>query len=1404
MANVKVAVRVRPPNAREAADGGRLAVQVEEKFVRIQNVKLDGRTEHTVDSREKLLEFCFDYCYWSVHPEDPHYASQEEVFQDLGESVLAGAHEGYNVCLFAYGQTGSGKTYTMMGTPDSIGLTPRICQGLFWSDDALPDGQNSSRVEISFLEIYNERVRDLLRVGEQKKRASLRVREHPEKGPYVQDLSQHVVSDSKQAMVLLEEGIANRITAATHNHDASSRSHAIFTIQYTQAILENNRPSETVSKINLVDLAGSERADHNYCRDRLTEGSNINKSLVTLGIVISALAQNSQMSSSCHSINSMASEGDKSTAGSHSSSLSRGGGGGRRHYFIPYRDSVLTWLLKDSLGGNSKTIMIATVSPSASSYNETLSTLRYAAHARNIVNKPRVNEDANVRLIRELREEIDRLKSMLLTYEMRNHSPSLSDERDGALSDIVLQNELKVEQLMKDWSESWIDQNYLLQQYKVDINSMQPHLISLDRDGLCTGIVVYNLPEGITRIGPRGRAEEPHIVLQGGASCEIENHEGVVTLRPLPDAVCLLNEREINEPCRLAQGAVITLGGVHKFLLNHPTEAALHQEQTRAVKSNMPCTFIDLCIKGGAHCGEKTMLQGEAPHCTSLNDQTAARQRVEKQQRYVESLLQDMHCEQRKAEKELEREQALLQQQHSELQTWIDQEKERLLMVERRATQELGVQTDLVSPQVLDQLSSFVSADQNSPTGIFPSQLDRERKKVVNQELIKHHALCRAASRIHRSRLQFQLKRIANKRCMLEAKRELQSLEKALPSGLEGLDSADFGSKCPGDSFASRRHSFTSDLRSRRHCSVSRHAVKRNQHATSATSICSRTWVSDDCLPRERTQSCSGSLFSGQSCQDEKRLCAKDETPLPFPKCPERKPLLPNRDLTFKNWSNVVTSRSPVSSATQKTGQENFLSTTKEERVCHTASTGSVATACDASAVSSGQGTTEELHGLVTPKKIFSKGFRQPSFSNEERGPKALRRVMKKMHWRQQRGLSLDRKRPGSKRGVNSAVSCDDLDQTCLLQGFSQRRCHSADALMSQTKRWVETQPELTGWVEEEKEVKWDEERSDCDSLFSLDSLSSAYAAVLADQLKSKEDAWGCGAESEDSNMSKDSLTVVSRQKCTSMKKLSKALHPLLVQESPRVSPREKGDHGASAALDLRTRNSDSGTVRTPEKKSETQSSIFSNIYIHPLNVDRETLHDPAVGPQMSLSDSLGQLKHRDVAFSSKVFTSVPATALALNNKSSAQVHCSDKAKGPSTTLGESLLETDNHSSTGEAKFPVVRYESPHERPTIVRNPSQSPEEEIGKLPVETSICSAAHSCTNSSELIYDSGCCMKLPTDDHNPDDSAEDVDQYELPDDISLSRDETLDETLPPGIVDSGSIEERQQALMGNALIL
>ncbi|XP_039992589.1 stAR-related lipid transfer protein 9 isoform X2 [Xiphias gladius] len=1178
MANVKVAIRVRPLNAREGADGGKLAVQVEDKFVRIQNGKLDGRADGAVDSREKLLEFCFDYSYWSVDPADPHYASQEEVFQDLGVLVLSGASEGYNVCLFAYGQTGSGKTYTMMGTPDSIGLTPRICQGLFRSEDTFPDGQNSSRVEISFLEIYNERVRDLLRGGEQKKRASLRVREHPEKGPYVQDLSQHVVSDYKQAMDLLEEGIANRVTAATHNHDASSRSHAIFTIQYTQAILENNLPSETVSKINLVDLAGSERADARYCRDRLTEGSNINKSLVTLGIVISALAQNSQMSSSCQSINSMASEGDGSVVGSHSSSLSGGGGGGRRHCFIPYRDSVLTWLLKDSLGGNSKTIMIATVSPSANSYNETLSTLRYAAHARNIVNKPRVNEDASVRLIRELREEIDRLKSMLLSFEMqRNPSPSLSDERDGNLSDIVLQNELKVEQLTKDWSESWRDKKELLEQYSVDINrdqagflvsSLQPHLVTLDRDVLSTGVVFYHLREGVTHIGPRDHLEEPQIVLQGSASCEIENRGGVVTLRPLPGCSCLLNDREVTEPCRLAQGMVITLGGVHKFRFNHPAEAAVLRERRRASEGGMTCTYIDLSPLTPDHSVEEVKLQGQLGTCLSPSEEPTARQRVEEQQRYVESLRQEIQAAQRRAERELEREQAHLRQQHTEIQQWILQEKKRLTTAEQRVTQESGVQTDVIPASLLEQMTSQGHKDQEDLIVDCPCQVVRARKKAVEEELLKHHALCRAESRIRRKRLHYQLERIARKRHLLEAKRELQQLEKALPPGPDSPESPELGSpsKLRGRSFVSRRHSFSADLLSRlypQHTPIFRHFLKRNRYteltsnsSTMSDSIGSRKWVSDECLPRERTQSCSRTTFSGQSQSCQSRISSSEnirqasrEEPQ-APPCrerPERKPLLPNRDLSFKNRSDqnpTVILKSPIGTTVQPVSKENTQVSTTDKSSSEIVSCMTVRTP-----------SHEANNGVETIRKSFScsvgprlkialsKVFRKPpSGSNGGRGPKPLGRIASKFLWRQKRDRSLkDTNMNQRKCAIKTAVSCEELDQRTIFEDIRQRRWHSTEALMKKTSRWVDRQQGLVGCEEEQEER--DEGTSDCESLLSLDSLSSAYAIALAEQLRHEEAAQS-EAESEDSQMSKDSLTVESSGKYSTMERLSQTVVP--------------------------------------------------------------------------------------------------------------------------------------------------------------------------------------------------------------------------------------------------------------------
>ncbi|XP_075138934.1 stAR-related lipid transfer protein 9 [Leptodactylus fuscus] len=789
MANVRVALRVRPLSKRENAEEARIIVNVDGKITRIRNIKLDYKPENCVDTRERLLEFGFDYCYWSVDPEDPKYASQEVVFQDLGTTVLSEAIKGYNVCLFAYGQTGSGKTYTMMGTPASIGLTPRICEGLFNYSDGSPGTPSSSRVEVSFLEIYNERVRDLLHQSEQKKPYTLRVREHPEKGPYVQGLSQHVVTDYEQVVALLEQGMENRITAATHVHDASSRSHAIFTIHYTQAMLEDNLPSEIASKINLVDLAGSERASPNYCKDRLTEGSNINRSLVTLGIVISALAQNSQMTSSSQSINSILSDGDSGIPGSPSGSSATGS---KRQPFVPYRDSILTWLLKDSLGGNSKTIMVATISPASSSYNETISTLRYASNAKNIINKPRVNEDANVKLIRELREEINRLKAMLRNFEMRTISPAFSEDRDGNLTELVLQSELKIEQLTKDWSDKWTDKASLMEQYNVDIkegkarvtiDSGLPHLIAMDDDILSTGVVIYYLREGTTIIG----SGDHDIVLQGEnieqEHCIIENKSGVVELRPSLGAHCTANGQEVKDACRLSQGAVIVLGKSHRFRFNHPAEAAV----LRQMRSDSQASFVSDCsldwldLSGDFSSSSKgnslilNTSDAEPPseeHQQGLRELDATyRKQIEKQQQYVEDLKSQIQTAQVKGEKELDQEQSLINQQIQEYQQWLIKEKERVntLCQQKRES----------SSQTEPKTYVEVEVQNCVQTDIQPSLEEQEGKKLVQLELLRKCSLRRAERNIRRKRVKLQLERIVKKQKLLEAKRTLQQLQAA-------------------------------------------------------------------------------------------------------------------------------------------------------------------------------------------------------------------------------------------------------------------------------------------------------------------------------------------------------------------------------------------------------------------------------------------------------------------------------------------------------------------------------------------------------------------------------------------------------------------------------------------------
>ncbi|KAG5979398.1 hypothetical protein E4U55_005206 [Claviceps digitariae] len=370
--NVKVVVRVRAFLPREIEKKTRCLVQMDPvtQLTTLRAPDQDAAVNSPMPKSRKIFEdkkFTFDNSFWSHNTKDAHYAHQEEVYNSLGEEFLDHNFEGYHTCIFAYGQTGSGKSYTMMGTPDQPGLIPRTCEDLFERIDAA-HSENSNvayNVRVSYFEVYNEHVRDLLvPVVPNAPPNYLKIRESPTEGPYVKDLTEVPVRNIDEILRWMKNGDQSRTTASTKMNDTSSRSHAVFTIMLKQIHhdMDTDETTERSSRIRLVDLAGSERAKSTEATGaRLREGSNINKSLTTLGRVIAALADPKALRS------------------------------GKRKDVVPYRDSILTWLLKDSLGGNSKTAMIACIAPS--DYDETLSTLRYADQAKRIRTRAVVNQD---------------------------------------------------------------------------------------------------------------------------------------------------------------------------------------------------------------------------------------------------------------------------------------------------------------------------------------------------------------------------------------------------------------------------------------------------------------------------------------------------------------------------------------------------------------------------------------------------------------------------------------------------------------------------------------------------------------------------------------------------------------------------------------------------------------------------------------------------------------------------------------------------------------------------------------------------------------------------------------------------------------------------------------------------
>nr|XP_034493089.1 kinesin-like protein KIF1A isoform X7 [Marmota flaviventris] len=648
-ASVKVAVRVRPFNSREMSRDSKCIIQMSGSTTTIVNPK---------QPKETPKSFSFDYSYWShTSPEDINYASQKQVYRDIGEEMLQHAFEGYNVCIFAYGQTGAGKSYTMMGKQekDQQGIIPQLCEDLFSRINDTSNDNMSYSVEVSYMEIYCERVRDLLNP---KNKGNLRVREHPLMGPYVEDLSKLAVTSYNDIQDLMDSGNKARTVAATNMNETSSRSHAVFNIIFTQKRhdAETDITTEKVSKISLVDLAGSERADSTGAKGtRLKEGANINKSLTTLGKVISALAE----------MDSGPNKNKKK----------------KKTDFIPYRDSVLTWLLRENLGGNSRTAMVAALSPADINYDETLSTLRYADRAKQIRCNAIINEDPNNKLIRELKDEVTRLRDLLyaqglgditdtntvpggpkyvsdlennnrgraelsqapdnlstVTNALVGMSPSSSlsalSSRAASVSSLherilfapgseeAIERLKETEKIIAELNETWeeklrrteairMEREALLAEMGVAMREdggtlgvfspkKTPHLVNLNEDPLMSECLLYYIKDGITRVGREDAERRQDIVLSGHfikeEHCVFRSDsrggsEAVVTLEPCEGADTYVNGKKVTEPSILRSGNRIIMGKSHVFRFNHPEQA--RQERERTPCAETPAEPVD-------------------------------------------------------------------------------------------------------------------------------------------------------------------------------------------------------------------------------------------------------------------------------------------------------------------------------------------------------------------------------------------------------------------------------------------------------------------------------------------------------------------------------------------------------------------------------------------------------------------------------------------------------------------------------------------------------------------------------------------------------------------------------------------------------------------------------------------
>nr|CCC94840.1 unnamed protein product [Trypanosoma congolense IL3000] len=629
--HVTVCVRSRPLNEREKRLGSPICLQFQNgNMVSIykSSVPAGGSSDVSGDANGART-FSFDRAFNSND-------SQIAVYEYLGLPVLRASLNGFNTCVFAYGQSGSGKSYSMMGPSggrDVVvdpGIIPRLSKGLFkMMEEKLAENERergealaagveehmlppelSITVLVSYMEIYQERVNCLLN----SKLENLKVREHKALGVYVEGITEMQVTSEENMMNVMHGGNQSRHIAATNMNERSSRSHAIFSITVVQKRKGKAKDgsvacTELRAKVNLVDLAGSERAKSTGAEGgTLREGANINKSLTVLGQVISALADMGK---------------------------SKGENLARKH--VPYRDSTLTFILKESLGGNSKTFMLSTLSPAAANYDETLSTLRYADRAKSIVTRAVVNAAAGDKRIRELEEEVQQLREKMKHYEelarrgganpdasqpftgrglftSESHQKYSAEDLDESFPSFTprrpqdalqMQNKLRqAEQLMKHLEELEASPKELPRPAHPTIKLDRNEPFVLNVDGVGDWVVEHLLP-GLTYLGTEEAtpgSEWRNMTVSGEATggvaprhcCFVRQGNGAVLLRPVDGNPTYINDEPnpISMDVMLVSGTVVLIGDEYlQFKFTDPSAPPNDRKAPPYAHIGEPCSF---------------------------------------------------------------------------------------------------------------------------------------------------------------------------------------------------------------------------------------------------------------------------------------------------------------------------------------------------------------------------------------------------------------------------------------------------------------------------------------------------------------------------------------------------------------------------------------------------------------------------------------------------------------------------------------------------------------------------------------------------------------------------------------------------------------------------------------------